>query len=644
MKGLDTMKDRIVLRHISKSYGKQIIFQDFSYTFKEKGGYLLFGPSGCGKTTLLNIIAGIETIDRGDYYFDGEDVSKNLNYKSLSYITQDVYLIDYLTIRENLEISCENTKTFLYWADYLGVKDILDKYPYMLSGGEKQRVAMIRGLCLPNPILLLDEPTASLDNENKVKIFEILKKLSSDLLVICVSHDEISKKYFDHFIDFYDISKYENIDLKTSNNFNNHKKEDNRMDLNINPYIKKQKRIEEKYSKMILILIFLLAFLMIDFTLNPTEKITNSLFTLYDLNYLNVEIPVNDTDFLNKAKKEYDISAIVYDYRFGANYKKLLEKDQVVEENVEYGDSLLYETLPIEKVNQLVDHVLYGSYFTKPNQVMLGYQKAYEYTENPNDLIGQEIMINTPYGNEMFEIAGIFEPIKKDLLTYLSYDCQQEIINNQIFFNNAYSEKYRNDGTLSQNEISYRNKSYYTIYFHSQKDLKRFYDTYHVEQSEKGTVYVESIEDSYLNTLFIFENSKIILLPISILYFILAMFFYIFGKSFQLQKTKKNFSVYNYYGYSWKKVLHGYLRYFTKQSILCISSSAILSLIIAYSLNLINAQFMIFTFPLFTINLKITLMISIVLFMIMIILVYLMMIRFKKIKWFDNLKTGRDLL
>ena len=638
------MKDRIVLQHISKSYGEQIIFKDFSYTFKEKGGYLLFGPSGCGKTTLLNILAGIESFEKGSYYFDGEDFSKSLSYQSLSYITQDVYLIDYLTIRENLEISCENKESFLFWAENLGVEDILDKYPYMLSGGEKQRVAMIRGLCLPNPILLLDEPTANLDEENKVKIFEILKKLSNDNLVICVSHDEVSKAYFDNFIDFHNISEYEKTDLDTPNYVDNNKRVDYILNFNINNYIEKQKRIEEKYSKIILMMIFILAFLMIDFTLNPTEKITNSLFNLYDLNYLNVEIPVNDTEFLNKVKSEYDLGAIVYDYRYGADYRKIPDRNQVVGVAEEYSESLTYEIFPIEKVNEMANHVQYGSYFTKSNQVMLGYQKALEYTENPNTLIGQEIMIHTPLGEEMFEIAGIFEPIKEDLSTYLAYDCQQEVINKQVFFNNAYTEKYRNDERLSQNEISFQKKSHYTIYFNSQKDLKRFYDTYHVDEEKKGNVYVEAIEASYLNTLYVFEGSKAILIPISIISFILSIFFYIFGKSFQLQKTKKNFSVYNYYGYSWKKVFHGYFRYFMKQTMIYSSFSAILSLVIAHLLNLINQKFMILAFPLFTIDIRMTIIISIVLFVIMMVLVYLMMIRFKKIKWFDNLKAGRDLL
>ena len=113
MKPVTTMNNLIVLEHIEKSFDEQQVLSDFSYTFKDKGSYLIYGPSGCGKTTLINIIAGIETIDHGRYTINGDTITnatrRNSLFLSMSYITQDSYFIDYLTVQENLELSCDKS-------------------------------------------------------------------------------------------------------------------------------------------------------------------------------------------------------------------------------------------------------------------------------------------------------------------------------------------------------------------------------------------------------------------------------------------------------------------------------------------------------------------------------------------------------
>lgn len=148
-----------------------------------KGFILVKGKSGSGKTTLLNLISNIDNPTSGNII---------TNYSNDSYSTfvfQDFNLIDYLNIENNLKVFTKNENDYKVLVEKYDLTNTLNKYPNEISGGEKQRLAIIRALLLNKPVLLCDEVTSSLDDDNALLVNEMLKQISKERLVIVVSHD-----------------------------------------------------------------------------------------------------------------------------------------------------------------------------------------------------------------------------------------------------------------------------------------------------------------------------------------------------------------------------------------------------------------------------------------------------------------------
>ena len=206
------------INKINKSFyikNKKIeILNELSYSFESGKFYAIMGRSGAGKTTLLNIISGIEKIDSGELLINGNNIS-NLKDEEISiirnqmigFIFQDFFLDDNLKAYENVilpmiinnKIEDKNReKLAINLLKKLNIETRKNHYPNELSGGEKQRVAIARALANDPLILLCDEPTGNLDEENENKIFSILKDLSIQVkCIIVVSHSNEVKKFAD---------------------------------------------------------------------------------------------------------------------------------------------------------------------------------------------------------------------------------------------------------------------------------------------------------------------------------------------------------------------------------------------------------------------------------------------------------------
>lgn len=179
------------LINIRKIYnqGKENEFKaldNINLDLNKKGLIFLEGQSGSGKTTLLNIISGLDKPTSGKI-----ENEYGKNYCSM--IFQDFQLIDSLTIEENLDLIKEIMPTSLDKKEELvkkyGLEKILNHYPNQISGGEKQRVAIVRAILQNRPMIVCDEPTGNLDEENSSKIAELLFEESKNRLVIVASHD-----------------------------------------------------------------------------------------------------------------------------------------------------------------------------------------------------------------------------------------------------------------------------------------------------------------------------------------------------------------------------------------------------------------------------------------------------------------------
>jgi len=179
-------------------------------SFASEGGVTaLFGPSGTGKTSIINMIAGLLTPDRGHIVLDDEvlfDHAKRIDVpawkRRIGTVFQEGRLFPHLSIRHNLDYGrwmsghAADPKAFAHVVELLDIGHLLDRRPGRLSGGERQRVAFGRALLMRPRLLLLDEPLASLDAARKQEILPYLERLRDDARVpmIYVSHDAAEVK------------------------------------------------------------------------------------------------------------------------------------------------------------------------------------------------------------------------------------------------------------------------------------------------------------------------------------------------------------------------------------------------------------------------------------------------------------------
>lgn len=188
----------IKLNNIRKIRQGRIVLNDINFSFDDKQHYVIFGESGSGKTTLLNIIAGYEKSD--------SETSKIINGNNLEYLFQDDLLFSNITVKENMLIKWISKYSNIrqFEENYIQALKLfsMDKFAnekvYTLSGGEKKRVELAQIFLMNPDIVLFDEPTTSLDSDNKRFIIEAIQNNFKDSIVILVSHDE--KKYFNNFI------------------------------------------------------------------------------------------------------------------------------------------------------------------------------------------------------------------------------------------------------------------------------------------------------------------------------------------------------------------------------------------------------------------------------------------------------------
>ena len=211
---------KILLKGVSKVYGKKEnkfkALKNIDLKIEDGELIAIMGASGSGKTTLLNIIGCIDELDDGKYLLDDQDCS-NKNFDDLakirnekiSFIFQNFALIKELTVQENIMLPLEYRKEkkdfnidFDDYIKMLGLKEILNKKVSKLSGGQQQRVAIMRSLVQGAEVILADEPTGALDEENGQKIMRILLELNKkeNKTILIVTHNPNIAKFCNRVI------------------------------------------------------------------------------------------------------------------------------------------------------------------------------------------------------------------------------------------------------------------------------------------------------------------------------------------------------------------------------------------------------------------------------------------------------------
>ena len=216
------MKKKILqVKQIQKYYGNKDnitkALAEISFDVEEGEFLGIMGASGSGKTTLLNCISTIDNISSGHIYLDNQDITEikeediaKFRRENLGFIFQDFNLLDTLTIEENIALILtinrmpekEIDKKVREIAQKLEIQDILNKYPYQVSGGQKQKCASARAIVNSPKIILADEPTGSLDSKSARQLLEVMESMNKQMkaTILMVTHDPLSASYCDKIL------------------------------------------------------------------------------------------------------------------------------------------------------------------------------------------------------------------------------------------------------------------------------------------------------------------------------------------------------------------------------------------------------------------------------------------------------------
>lgn len=200
----------LMVEHLQKIYSSRFgnnqveALKDISFTVEQGEFIAVMGESGSGKTTLLNILAALDRPTGGKILLDGMDVTtvKDSNIsqfrrENLGFVFQDFNLLDNFSIRDNIYLPLVLSKTpkkqmesrLEPLAEQLGISDILEKYPYEVSGGQKQRAAITRALITDPKLILADEPTGALDSRSSAQVMKLFKDINRNgQTILVVTH------------------------------------------------------------------------------------------------------------------------------------------------------------------------------------------------------------------------------------------------------------------------------------------------------------------------------------------------------------------------------------------------------------------------------------------------------------------------
>lgn len=191
----------IIINDAVKRFGSITVIKDLSLRVKDGQLFTLLGPSGCGKTTLLRMIAGFNTIEGGEFFFNDTLINNmDPSKRNIGMVFQNYAIFPHLTVRENVAFGLKqrkmdketiNTKVDKF-LKLMQIYDYADRKPDKLSGGQQQRVALARALVIEPDVLLMDEPLSNLDAKLRVEMREAIREIQHKvgITTVYVTHDQ----------------------------------------------------------------------------------------------------------------------------------------------------------------------------------------------------------------------------------------------------------------------------------------------------------------------------------------------------------------------------------------------------------------------------------------------------------------------
>ncbi len=503
------------IKNVTKRYKNKIALDNVNIDIDTLGLTFILGESGSGKTTLLNLIGGIDKVNEGSILFDDIDIVKlsdkeldEYRNKNIGFIFQEYNLIDELSVSENLSLILkmrgikEKDKILNKYFNLvdLDYDEFKNKKVYECSGGERQRIVIIRALLKSPKIILCDEPTGALDSKTSKLILDILKDISRTKQVIIVSHDkDLANEYADRIISLEDgkIIKDEII--------NEQNKSDNKLifkktklplkhmlKIGLNNYKKHPIRIG--FIMLFLTLSMALFMITLNFIfLNQKEMkydyINNNEFEIVKIDKRNYELNQNSSIFEGDIESlfiddylEKDEPILIDDYDFlnnmidgvGILYQDTLTAPFVDEYNSIYDlEGLKSTVLPIlpssggyayADYEEIVDIVsIVGTYPKNDDEIMISKDyfqtfKMFGYKDSEtkeeikindyDDLIGKKIILHFEDEFKWKKIVGIYDGANIDI-NYKDGSTRTYAYYHAIYLTkNSYFNELKTDGYL----------------------------------------------------------------------------------------------------------------------------------------------------------------------------------------------------
>ena len=468
---------KLEIKNISKSYENKPVFSNLSFTFESDNLYLLKGKNGAGKSTLLNILSGNDLNYSGKLLLDGIEINKknNISYTDeyINYFTQDSVVFDDMTCLDNILLPYpnkdKNRATELL--NELGLSNCVDQNASNLSYGEKQRLALARGLYNLKPIMLFDEITSNLDLESIKIIMNMIFNLTKDHIIIFITHDES----IDYLPSNYNLIKLENdklnlIDSKTNNIVN--KNMFSNSSVKENPSLIKEIASSLKINKPLYIFTFL--FLVIFTALSivfggfyNTYNIDNRENIAFD-NYLNSTpaIYIEDQDWINKDRIDdnslfYVVSTnpkdLLYEYDEMRNSIVSLPGILSIPNNDNYDDYGVH--LSLDESGNIIGR------YPKANNELIVSKDTYNAFISAFEKIGlsKSKAVNKLFNDnfDSYKIVGVYDPVLYDGYEYhKNAEFSEAIVSYNFMINTGFTIKENNSnfesGYVIKNTISNR--------------------------------------------------------------------------------------------------------------------------------------------------------------------------------------------
>ncbi len=197
------MSVTIKIDHAHKCYGSNVIIDDLSVNIREGEFFTLLGPSGCGKTTLLRMIAGNNTNEGGDFYYNDRRINDmDPSKRRIGMVYQNYAIFPHLTVENNVMFGLKNLPNKMTKAEMkeqtekfmklMHIEEYAQRKPERLSGGQQQRVALARALVIQPDVLLMDEPLSNLDAKLRVEMREAIRSIQRNvgITTVYVTHDQ----------------------------------------------------------------------------------------------------------------------------------------------------------------------------------------------------------------------------------------------------------------------------------------------------------------------------------------------------------------------------------------------------------------------------------------------------------------------